>query len=102
MTRVIIGRSFDGLEARLVDETDPVCADTGTWIKANESKTRSNLAYGAVIGGFLFLIGSAVLGIVDKSFDEVQSVWNVFGPIAGAVIGHYFGGGDEKREKRSK
>ncbi len=62
---------------------------------ANESKTRSGLAYGAAAGGIVFVAGSAALGIYDGSFDELQSVWNVFGPIAGAVIGHYFGGAEQ-------
>ena len=36
------------------------------------------------------------MGVSDGSFDELQSIWNVCGPIVGGVFGHYFGGTGKK------
>lgn len=95
--RVILGDDFNGLEARIeesakVESAEVIEAKT----KANESKTKSHLAYGAVAGGALFLTASAGIGVYDGSFDELQSVWNLFGPIVGGIFGHYFGGSGKK------
>ncbi|MEL6171775.1 MAG: hypothetical protein AAFR02_07145 [Pseudomonadota bacterium] len=91
--RVVVGDAFDSLDAQVEeapksDSAEVIEAKT----KANESKTKSNLAYWAVAGGTLSLMASAGFGVYDGTFDEVQSVWNIFGPIVGGVFGHYFGG----------
>lgn len=95
--RVVVGDDFDGLEAQVERAAEAESAEViEAKTNANESKTKSNLAYGAVAGGALFLMVSAGMGVYDGTFDELQSVWNVFGPIAGGVFGHYFGGTGKK------
>lgn len=90
--RVVVGEAFDSLESQ-VEETAEV--DVTMIVAKTEAKradTRKNLAYGAVAVGAAFLVASASMGVYDDSFDELQSVWNVLGPIVGAIFGHYFGG----------
>ena len=103
MKRVVIGDAFDSLDAQVEEAKEAESAEViEAKTKANESKTKSNLAYGAVAGGALFLMASAGMGVYDGSFDELQSVWNVFGPIVGGVFGHYFGGTGKKNGGENK
>lgn len=103
--RVVVGDAFKSLNAQVIEAPNVYHAEViNAKTKANESKTKSNLAYGAVAGGAAFLLAAAGLGIYDGSFDELQSVWNVFGPIVGGVFGHYFGGAEKNNgsEKGNK
>lgn len=94
---VVVGDAFDSLNARVEKAAEAESAEViEAKTKANESKTKSNLAYGAVAGGALFLMAAAGMGAYDGTFGELQNIWNVFGPIAGGVFGHYFGGTGKK------
>lgn len=101
--RVVVGEAFDSLEAEVATTSESRSAEViHAEVDANESKTRSNLAYGAAMGGILALMVSGGMGAYDGSFNELQSVWNVFGPIIGAVVGHYFGGSGRKEDGKKR
>lgn len=93
MKRVVVGDGFESLFAQVKEAPKAESAEViEARTKAHDSKTRSYLAYGAVAGGAVVFAASAAIGIYDGSFDELQSMWNVCGPIVGGVFGHYFGG----------
>jgi hypothetical protein len=67
-------------------------------IKASEPKglirheeTKSWVAKSAFYVAAASLTVSAGVGVIDGTFNELQTVWNVASPILGAIVGHYFG-----------
>jgi len=93
MKRVVIGDAFEGLDAQVQEAPRAKSAEViEAETTARDSKTRSRLAYCAVAGGAVALAVATAVGFYDGSFDELQNMWNVGGPIVGGVFGHYFGG----------
>jgi len=52
---------------------------------------RSWLAAAVFVVGTLFLVGSAILGLVGHSFFAIGAVWAVVGPVYSAMAVYYFG-----------
>lgn len=93
---VNVGDAFDSIKVaeEMKNSADVITASTGN----NESRTRTHLAYGAVVIGAMFVLSAGAMGVWDGSFNELQSIWNVFGPLIGGVFGHYFGGSGKKNQ----
>lgn len=56
-----------------------------------EGRARNRIALAIVGTATVFLAGAAVVGLDDRSFDEVNAVWNVIAPFAGGLVGYFFG-----------
>lgn len=94
--KVNVGDDFDSLKVaeEMKTSAEVITASTGN----NESRTRTHLAYGAVVIGAVFVLSAGSMGVWDGSFNELQSIWNVLGPLIGGVFGYYFGGSGEKNQ----
>jgi len=57
-----------------------------------EEITRSHLTAVVLIVAVLFLIGAAIFGLVDGSFDRLGAVWNALAAPLGAIVGYYLPG----------
>ncbi|MDJ0858405.1 MAG: hypothetical protein QNJ03_04945 [Dinoroseobacter sp.] len=95
--KVVVGDAFDSMDAKIVTASD-TSGEIEAKAKAKEGSVKANLAYGAIAGGGVFLMGAAGIGLYDGSFDELRSVWLAFGPVAGGIFGYYFGGTGTKND----
>ncbi|NMM45258.1 hypothetical protein HH303_12265 [Rhodospirillaceae bacterium KN72] len=99
--RVVVGGAFDSLKvSERYGQSDEIVSQIEAERKASESRTKSVLACIAVLVGGMFLFVAAGIGLYDGSFDELQNVWIVSGPVVGAVFGHYFGGAGRNNEQK--
>ena len=63
---------------------------------AEEARTKGFLARWVVVAVCVSVAVTGIYGLFVHNFLPLQSVWNVAGFFAGAVINHYFGGGYRK------
>jgi hypothetical protein len=99
--KVDVGEAFGSLEAVVEEnsnDAEVIAANTTN----NESRTRTNLAYGTFAVGSLFVLTTGGIGVYDGSFDELQGVWMVGGPLIGGVFVHYFGPARKIKDDESK
>jgi hypothetical protein len=64
-----------------------------------EARTRTWVALTIVVFSAKCLLGAAVVGLYEGSFDKLQYVWGAAGPMLGGVMGHYFGSRTATTEK---
>jgi hypothetical protein len=57
-----------------------------------EEITRSYLTAVVLIAAILFLVGAAIVGLVNGSFDHLGAVWNALAAPLGAIVGYYLPG----------
>ena len=57
-----------------------------------EEITRSYLTAVVLVVAVLFLIGAAILGLVNGGFDHLGAVWNALAAPLGAIVGYYLPG----------
>lgn len=90
MKKINIGIPFDYGDSTEFDTenrfTDLVNAET----RAQEGGTRNKLAIGVSVFSACALSIAATIGFFDGSYNELQSIWVVLGPLAGAVLYYYF------------
>lgn len=96
---VIVGDDFTSIEVaeEMKQRAELFSASTAH----NESRTRTILAYGICAIAAAFAICAAAIGFHDGSYDELQSVWNVVGPMLGAVLVYYFGASGKKNHDQN-
>ncbi|MEO1657549.1 MAG: hypothetical protein AAFR65_07495 [Pseudomonadota bacterium] len=101
-TRVRIGEPFEGLEV----ESDTPNEHTVKLIQATaqleDSRTRKSLTIGAIGFCMLIVLIAGVIGIIDGTFNEVQAVYNVIGPVTAVIFGYYFGARRTDRNDETK
>lgn len=85
--RVIVGEEFGDTEVTVGESAEKIKAD----IEKRESKTRDTLTIALLVIGGGFLIGSALIGLLDQTMDELQAVWNTVSWFMGGIFGYYFG-----------
>ncbi len=93
---VIVGEPFNGTS---IDKDDAIAKKSATEVDVQESRTRTNIAYGTGAFGVICMAIAGAVGVYDGSFDELSNVWVAFGPISGAIVGYYFGGKSTKSNK---
>jgi hypothetical protein len=54
------------------------------------SRTRDNITYIIVPTVIGTIIAAGIYGVWQQNFGALTAVWTVTGPIAGAILGHYF------------
>ena len=84
-----VGEEFKSLEAELEahEELAPVIEAVA---HAQLGSARKNVVWFLMAVAGVFLVGAALIGLWDGSFDELGQVWLCVGPVAGVIVGHYF------------
>lgn len=95
--RVIIGDEFESLDASLSKPVEASADVIDAVARVHEGNTRTRVTYGTLGFTALSIIVAGVIGFRDGTFDELERVWAVAGPVVGAIFWHYFGG-TAKRE----
>lgn len=78
--RVNVGKDFDITNVSVEDE-----------VKKKTATTQSILVNSMVAIGAVFLLGAALMGLYDGTFDELNAVWDPLAILFGMVITYYFG-----------
>jgi len=90
---VSVGQDFEGEIKLLESKTNDAVKRTEAKVKASAEKVRSWIALFIIFGGGTLLVGAILFGLYKDSFVELQRLWNVQGPMLGAIVTYYFGTG---------
>lgn len=83
--RVRIGEEFEVNSAEVADEKG-----RNTVLQHFITEFRAQIAMIVFGIAFLFLLGSAIVGLLQGNFSALESVWKVAAVPIGMVLAHYF------------
>ena len=75
-----------------VEKGEPFDVYSVTIVDAANAVTKSTIAIGATILSVPILGGAAMVGLVDGSYNELNTAYQAIAPLAGFIVGYYFTG----------
>jgi hypothetical protein len=91
--KVKVGEDFEVFEAT-ISEVEIVKAETElnkAKQQAKDTHNRTVIAWAVLSLVTVFLIGGALIGVLDGEFSKLQAVYNVAAVPMSAILAYYFG-----------
>jgi len=101
--QLLVGDEFESIKTEWGNSNNITADVINAASNAHENRAKIYLAYGIVVGMFIFVVGAAILGLVTGTFIGLQYVWGIVGPFFGMICSYYFrtSGGQNEPDKQN-